>query len=216
MGIKLYDDAVLEKIKKWFPAESKLKILKPNESKRLFELKADENSDKTLTLPLISIARDPSIGLDIPGRRNLSCDGIKLDASEATTLQLNAIPINVTYQFDIYTKRYEEGDDILRGLVFNMLNHPKMIITIPYNDVQIQHICYLAMEPEITDNSDIAEKLFADEFTRWTIRAKVNDAYLFSVPATTNTHLIGVELEVKDKQPGDDIITVEYDSENKI
>jgi len=213
MGVKLYDDAILKKIKKWFPNEQDLKILKPNQSNRLFRLKADENNDKPLTLPCISVSRDPSIGIDIPGRRSLSCDGLKIDASRMATIQLDAIPINITYQIDIYTQKFEEGDDYVRSLLFNIINHPRMKVLIPYNDVQLKHVCYLALEGEVTDNSDIAEKLFDDEFTRWTIRVSVHDAFLFGTPVITNARLIGVELDVRDKQTKEDIITVEYDAE---
>ena len=214
MGVKLYDDAIIKKIQKWCPNEQNLKILKPNQTNRLFSIKADENNDKTLTLPMIAVSRDPSIGIDILGRRSLSCDGLKLDASREATIQLDAIPINITYQIDVYTQKFEEGDDFIRSLVYNIVNHPKMKILIPYNDVNIKHVCYLWLEPEITDNSDIPEKLFADEFTRWTIRVAIHDAFLFGTPVVRNARLIGVELEVKDKKPGDDIITVEYDSES--
>ena len=143
MGVSLYDEAILKKVKKWFPNEEKLKILKPNESNRLFRLKADENNDKPLTLPLISISRDPSINISIQGRRNLSCDGVKLDGSPMTTLSLDAIPMDITYQLDIYTQRYEEADVYIRELIINIINHPKMTVLIPYNGAQIKHICYL-------------------------------------------------------------------------
>ena len=211
MGIKLYDDAIIKKIQKWIPEEQKLKILKPDQANRLFNLKADENNDEPLTLPMIAVSRDPSVGIDIPGRRNLSCDGVKLDGSKDCTIQLDAIPINISYQIDVYTQKYYEGDDYIRSLIFNIINHPRMKVLIPYNNINIKHVCYLWLQSQVTDNSDIAEKLFADEFTRWTIRVDVHDAFIFGAPVVNNAKIVGVELEVKDRQPGDDIITVEYD-----
>ena len=68
------------------------------------------------------------------------------------------------------------------------------------------------MESDITDNSDIPEKKFPDQFTRWTIKLSIHDAFFFSIPEKKNAQLVGVQLEVKDVQPGDDIITTEYDS----
>ena len=211
MGIKIYDDAIVKKFKKWWP-DKNLRILKPNETNRLWGILANENNDEPLTLPLLSISRDPSIGLDIAGRRSLSCDGIKLDGSESETLQLNAIPISITYQIDIYTQKYEDGDTILRALVLNLVNHPKMKVLIPYNDVQIKHVANLWIDGDLTDNSDIPEKKFPDQFTRWTIRVAVHDAFLFSVPVAMNSRLIGAERQIKDKQPGDDIVEVVYSS----
>lgn len=212
-GISIYDDAIIKKFKKWFPNEENLKILKPSEVSRLWQMKADQNNDKPLTLPMIAISRDPSVTIDIAGRRNLSCDGVNLEGSPLTTLQLNAIPIDISYQVDIYTENYEDGDTYIRQIIYNIVNHPRMTVLIPYNDSNIKHICYLWLESEITDNSDIAEKRFPDQFTRWTIRLSVHDAFLFSVPVQTNGRIIGAELEVKDRKPGDDIITVEYDWE---
>lgn len=200
MGIKLYDEAIIRKINTWIH-DPNLKVLKPNESNRLFSIKADENKDKPLTLPLISVSRDPSIGLDITGRRALSCDGTKMvsDENEDVTYTLDAVPINISYQIDIYTKKYEEGDDYIRAFILNLINYPRMLVEIPYNGLHIQHTCYLKLQNEITDNSDIAEKLYADELTRWTIRVTVNDAFLFGVPKKVNARIKGVELEVDSK-----------------
>ncbi len=211
MAISMYDDAIIKKFRKWFPNEDKLKILKPNEVSRLWQIKANENNDKPLTLPLIAISRDPSVSIDIPGRRNLSCSGVNLDGSEMATLQLNAIPINISYQVDIYTDTYENGDTYLREVIFNIVNHPKMKVLIPYNGTNIKHVAYLWLESDITDNSDIPEKKFPDQFTRWTIKLSVHDAFFFSIPEKTNAHLIGAQLEVKDIQPGDDVIETVVD-----
>lgn len=210
MAVSIYDEAIIAKFKKWIP-EEKFYILKPNETSRLWGIKADTENDEPLTLPLVSISRDPSIGLDITARRTLSCDGVNLEGNKDLTIQLNAIPINLNYQIDIYTKEYKEGDEYIRSLIFNIINHPRMKVVIPYNDVQIKHICYLWLESEITDNSDIPEKKFPDQFTRWTLRVSIHDAFLFSAPVNENYKIIGAELEVKEKQPGEDIITVVSD-----
>lgn len=211
MSVALYDEALLRKFKSWFPDQQDMHILKPNESKRLFELLVDKGKDKPIVFPVIAISRDPSIGLDITGRRALSCSGVELDGSEDVTLVLNAIPMNISYQIDIYTKKYEDGDTYIRQLLFNLVNYPKMTVLIPYNNVNVKHVANLWVESEITDNSDIAEKMFADQFTRWTIRVSVHDAFFFSVPVQQNYHIIGAELEVKDYPQGDDTLEVVYD-----
>ena len=38
MAIRYYDDALIYKLKKWIPENTNLRVLKPDESKRLFEL----------------------------------------------------------------------------------------------------------------------------------------------------------------------------------
>ena len=220
MGVRFYDQALVDKISKWWPQDN-ITILKPNETSRLWGIENDKNNDEPLKLPLIVISRDPSISIENVGRKNLSCRGIVLKQDEDKSFLLNAIPININYQIDIYTggvdlntgiptQGYELGDEYIRTLLFNLINHPKLEVTIPYQGFNIKHTANIFLEGSITDNSDIPEKKFQDAFTRWTIRFKINDAYLFSIPEQNNARLVGAELEVKDIQPGDDVFSVEY------
>jgi hypothetical protein len=50
--------------------------------------------------------------------------------------------------------------------------------------------------PALTDNSDISEKLFADQFTRWTLQIEIQDAFLFSVPVSQNWSIDASELDI--------------------
>ena len=54
MAIRYYDDVLAAKLKRWNPA-SDLRVLKPNEVKRLFSLSAEDTKDKPLTLPFIAL-----------------------------------------------------------------------------------------------------------------------------------------------------------------
>lgn len=195
MAVRFYDEAIVNKIQKWIK-DPNMVILKPNEVGRLFQVRADQKNDQPLTLPLISISRDPTINMDISTKRNLTFDGLKIGSNVHESVQLGAIPIGITYQIDIYTQRYEEGDEYLRNFIFNFINHPKMKILIPYNGSNIEHVCYARLVSTATDNSDVAEKLFPDQFTRWTIQVEIHDAYLFSVPTKENGIIAGVELQL--------------------
>lgn len=181
MGVRFYDEAIVNKIQKWIK-DPNMKILKPNEVNRLFQIKADQNNDQPLTLPLIAISRDPSIAITIPTKTNLSNDGKKILKGPSASIELNAVPIDISYQIDIYTQRYEEADEYVRNFVFNFINYPKLKINIPYNDINAEHICYTRLEGNVTDNSDVSEHLFAGQFTRWTLVVHIHDAYLFSAP----------------------------------
>ena len=181
MGIRFYDEAIVNKIQKWIK-DPKMVVLKPNEVSRLFQIKADQNNDKPLTLPLVSIARDPNVVLKTPVKTKLSSDGYKSIYTKDGVLLLNAIPIDISYQLDIYTKKYEEGDEYIRNFIFNFINHPKMVITIPYNNSNLEHVCNIRLDGSVTDNSDISEHLFSDQFTRWTLKINIDDAFLFSAP----------------------------------
>ncbi len=183
MGVRLYDEAIVKKIQKWIK-DPDMVVLKPNEVSRLWQVRADQKNDEPLTLPLVAISRDPTINIDVATKRSLTCDGANLtkNNAERVTIKLDAIPILINYQIDIYTQKYEEGDEYLRNFVFNFVNHPKMKILLPYNGSNIEHICYTRLANNVTDNSDVSEKLFADQFTRWSLQVSIHDAYLFSVP----------------------------------
>ena len=203
MGVRFYDEAIANKIQKWI-RDPNMVILKPNEVSRLWQVRADQKNDQPLTLPLIAISRDPTVNMDISTKRSLTCDGASIGKTDTTSFQLDAIPIGITYQIDIYTQKYEEGDEYLRNFIFNFVNHPKMKVILPYNGANIEHVCYTRLTSSATDNSDVSEKLFPDQFTRWTIQLEVHDAFLFSIPVKEFGRIVGAELELHDsevKQP---------------
>ena len=109
---------------------------------------------------------------------------------------MNIIPILPTYQLDIYTKTYEEGDEYVRNFLFKLINNPKLIIEIPYNDLNIKHVANIRVLETVSDTSDISEHLFPGQFTRWTIQMEIQDAFLFSIPYKNNWHFVIAETEV--------------------
>ena len=122
MACRYYDDLMVKKLQRWLPEASGLRVLKPNETKKLFELTASDNNDRGFQLPLITLSRDTSITLLSTVKNPKSFDGLKIDHKEAMlggkaikthTAQLNVLPIKLVYQLDIYTKTYEEGDEYL-------------------------------------------------------------------------------------------------------
>lgn len=189
MGVRFYDEAVVDKIKRWVK-DPNLKILKPNEVTRLFQMTIDENKDSKLKLPLVAISRDPSLELLSNGKKPLSYDGKLLESKNGVSKSLNAIPIKITYQLDIYTRYYDEGDEYIRNFVFNLINYPKLLITIPYNESSIIHSANIQLLSNIEDNSDIPQRIFSGQFTRWTLKFTVDDAYLFSVPFDENVSIV--------------------------
>lgn len=204
MAIRFYDEAVYGKIQKWIK-DDKMRILKPDETTRLLQIQADESNDKPITLPLIALSRESEINLDISTKRNLTFDGIKLIPDElseeeikklTSSAQLNVIPISLNYQLDIFTRHYAEADEYLRNFIFNFVNYPKVKVRIEYNGFHIEQICYIHLLQTISDNSDISERLFPGQFTRWTIQFEIQNAYLFSVPITENKQIVEGELNI--------------------
>lgn len=199
MAVRYYDDAVANKINSWLPKDKnrKIQVLKPDETKRLFSIEADEKNDKPLTLPLIALSRSNTVSLKQKTMTPMSFDGLMLDSDGKHTLQLNGIPIYLSYQLDIYTRRYDEGDELLREFVFKLINNPQIVIELPYNNQKFKHVATIEMQTDIEDTSDISERLFPGQFTRWTLRFDIDGAYLFSLPYVDNVSIDGYELEVR-------------------
>lgn len=203
MSVRFYDEALVDKIKAW-SKNTNLTITSPNETARLFEITADENKD-SIKLPLIAIRRAPTIDLLSTNKKPLSFDAKTLEANERKSLQLNAISININYQIDIYTRFAEEADEYIRNFVFNIINFPKLLITLPYHDKDIKHVSNIRLQPTINDNSAIPERLVAGQFTRQTLSVFVDDAYLFDLRYRDNIMIDPEYLELPNGTKYDDI-----------
>lgn len=215
MAVRFYDEALAKKIQGWVKDPS-LKVLKPDEVTRLFRIKADEADDTAIKLPMIALSREPEIEVLVTGKRALSYDGVKLrmynssgaEINPGRAFKLNAIPISLKYQLDIYTSRINEADEYMRNFVFNFVNYPNLTIEIPYNDCKITHESTIYLGNTVHDNSDIQQRLFPDQFTRYTLELTVDNAYLFSVPVKDNVSISSVTLNVLDD--GDVVDSSEY------
>lgn len=132
----------------------------------MFEYNADINNDKPIQLPLITLRRKPSIDITSTNKKPLTFDGWRKDIAEDKGNQVNAIPITLGYNIDIYTRHEDESLDYVRSFVFNIINYPKVTIEIPYNNANIVHDSNIRLETPVVNNSDIPERLIAGQFTR--------------------------------------------------
>lgn len=190
MACRYYDDILIEKLKRWAPEASNLRVLKPEESERLFKLTADDNVDANFKMPFMALSRDTDIELSQNIKTNKSFDGLKLLQNNEQTIELNVIPIKLSYQLDIYTKKQEEADEYVREFLFKLINNPLIKIEIPYNDTKILHTANIRVLSTVSDTSDIGERVFSGQFTRWTIQLEIQDAFLFSIPYRKNWKFI--------------------------
>lgn len=188
MAIRYYDDVLAAKLKRWNPA-SDLRILKPNEVKRLFALAAEDSLDKPLTLPCIALSRNNDLEIVTNIKTPKSYAGLKVRQTEAETMLLNAIPVRPQYQVDIYTKTAEEGDEYLRQYLFKLINNPVIKIIVPYNGVDMEQIANIRVLNTVSDTSEVSERLFPGQFNRWTIQLEIQDAFLYDVPYRKNWKL---------------------------
>ena len=198
MSVRLYDEAMHNLVTNWLGGDNKTRVLRPSETADLFRINADINADKPLTLPLIAISRNTDVEILQTKKTLLSFDGkvIKVSKDSDKSVQLNAIPVQIGYQIDIYTKDVDEAWDYAREFAYGIINNPVIKITIPYNGVNITHQANMRIQSTISDNSDIPERLFRDQFTRLTIQLDLLDAYLFSAPVRTNAKIISGELDI--------------------
>lgn len=195
MAIRYYDDVIAAKLKRWNPIAD-LRVLKPNEVKRLFALNAEDSGDKPLTLPCIALSRNNDLEIEANIKTPKSYAGLKLKQTESETLLLNAIPVRPQYQIDIYTKTAEEGDEYLRQYLFKLINNPVIKIVVPYNGVEVEQIANIRVMNTVSDTSEISERLFSGQFNRWTIQFEVQDAFLYDIPYRKNWKLYLDDSEV--------------------
>ena len=210
MACRYYDDMLVAKLLKWLPTTSNLRVLNPSESKRLFELTADDSKDKPMTLPLVALSRGKDIELLSTVKQPRSYDGLRLISTEVKsdlsdlkgdeykkacaalpdgTYTFNVIPIKLVYDLNIYTKTADEADEYVRTFLFKLINNPVIKVRIPYNGTELEHIANIRVMNNVSDTSDISERLFSGQFYCWTIQLEIQDAFLFNIPYRKNWKL---------------------------
>lgn len=189
MACRYYDDILVAKLLNWIPEETNLRVLGPSETRRLYELEADDNIDRPFKLPLVALSRNKDIELLSTVKSPKSYDGLKILSTETSTMQFNVIPIKLLYNLTIYTKKEEEVDEYVRNFLFKLINNPVIKVRIPYNNAEIEHIANIRVLSSISDTSDISERIFPGQFYCWTIQLEIQDAFLFSLPYRRNWQL---------------------------
>ena len=189
MSIKLYDDALLNKLRNW-TLDTEIFVTGVNESTRLFTAVADKNNDKPIQLPLIALSRPGGFIIEEKYKQPKSYNGVKFAYNDERGARLNAIKISIPYQLDIYARYQEEADEYIRNIVFNIINYPVVKIEIPYHDFGIFHDSNVRIASDVEDNSDVPERLISDQFKRYTISLVIDDAYLFDVRVKDNLRIV--------------------------
>ena len=204
MAVRFYDEALLNKFKKW-TAETQVHLTGINETKRFLEIVADKNNDTPIKLPLIALSRNGGYTIQSKYKQPRSHSGSTLILTQSTGSKLNAIPIGISYQIDIYTRHLAEADEYARNIVFNIINYPKLHIEIPYENSELIHDANIRLTTDVEDNSDIPERLISGQFTRFTIGIDIDDAYLFDVRVKDNLSICesGLHIHTVPPLPGE-------------
>ena len=206
MAVRYCDEALLEKIKKWVK-DPNMTITGPDETRRLFQYLGDINDDKPLKLPIIALRRLTPVRILSTNKKPLTYDGWRKNNNGEKGDQLNAIPIEINYQLDIYTRYMAEADEYIRNFIFQIINHPKLSIEIPYNNAKIMHNSNIRLSENIDDNSGIPERLIEGQFTRLTLSINIDDAYLFDYRIKDNWRVESeLQVALKDSATIDETI----------
>lgn len=177
MSLELYDKALVAKLNSW-TNNTNIHVFGPDETQNLIEVIADESNDKTLQLPIISISRSSGYEIINPNKKTLTYDGLLMDATTTKSINLNAIPISIVYQIDVWTRYQKEADEFIRNLIFNLINYPTLKVIIPYNQANLEHFANIRIATDVLDNSS-NNRLATRQFTRLSIGVNIDDAYLW-------------------------------------
>lgn len=195
MSIYLYDDALVEKLNNWTKSTD-IHVYSPDDTRRLFEVIADGSNDGPIKLPIICLRRKSGLNFTNINKKPMTYQGLTIAKNTEKAASLNAIPVDINYQLDIYTRYFREADEYVRNLTFNIINYPKLTINIPYNDFKIEHNGIIRMSSEVEDNSDVPERLISGQFTRFTFNLSIDDAYIWNIPVRDVYRITSVEVEI--------------------
>lgn len=196
MAVKLYDEALLKKLKNW-TTDTATQVYSTDNTNTLFKVLGDQNNDKPIKLPIIVLRRVGGFTIDNSTKTPRTYDGKAIVNSLDRSTMLNAIPILINYQIDIYARKQEECDEIVRNLIFNFIVFPDLDIELPYYGDHITHKSYLRLGDEVADNSDIPERLNFGQFTRFSLGVIVDRAFLFDI-RERNNYSIDINLKTDD------------------
>lgn len=182
MSISIYDKALLEKVKYW-TSTTDMHVYGPGDSTRLFETIGDLSEDAPIKLPIVVVSHRGGYTIDNPNKTPLTFDAkiISRDKETRVVAQLNAVPITIPYQLDVYTKYQKDTSEYIRNFVFNIVNYPVFKVVVPYGGMDYSHNAKMRLANVIEDNSDIPERLIKGQFSRMSLQIDVDDAYLWDV-----------------------------------
>lgn len=183
MSVYLYEDAIVEKMRKIVNDDRFIITPSDNINNVIPRIKKDE-----LKLPLIFMTRT---GWGLTSQRH---HGLKMNGHIANEFPLfnefegidecekikrvHAIPIKFSHTFTVLTRTREENDNIMRELIWLFATDPNFEIIVPYT-LNMPHIFVLDINSDITDQSEIGRHPDIGEYFSQSFSTTCNDAYLW-------------------------------------
>lgn len=175
MSVGLYDKAIIDHFREIFDDE-RIHIL-PVEHAIRFTAQLQKDDVK---FPLISTTRlNYSIRTSDVNFHALRQGGYQNRNSNGTNMFAQIIPIRINYQMDIFTVDKTTGDELVRELVFHIMQNPTLMVDVPYK-LNMEHNFNIFLDSDIVDNSDTIEHLDKGVRFRNTLTFYTDDAYLFA------------------------------------
>lgn len=189
MSVYAYDEALVQDLRRIF-SDGRIHIIPPEDT---FDLIGTLHNDR-INFPLITVTRpgwslssnkpEHMIFEGLPDKITMSTEKVpdrrtKGFDSSFKVIRLQAIPIRINYQIDIWSESRLENDNIMREIIWYYTLHPTLNVRILYEDVERFHHFNVFFDTDIEDNSDITSHKERGRYFRQTISMYTDDAYLW-------------------------------------
>ena len=202
MSAILYDNALIDKLKKW-TEKADVQIYGPSETARIFQINADNSGDTPFKLPAIVLTRN-GYTISNQNKRPISWDGKRIYADEDKVKQISAIPIELEYSIEVYTRYYDEADSYMREIIFNVINYPQVKIEIPYLGFNQVHYSNIRISSnQIEDNKQGGLISINDQIRSLKLNINIDDAYLWDSRIRSTVSIAGEGIVVNPVNPDD-------------
>ncbi len=187
VSVYAYDMSIIEDLRTRFnrdkdgkPMTNDKVYVTPTEN--VFNIIGDLSDDK-IKMPLISLQRNGwSLANKKPQYMTFSGYPIKEDYDKDGVIdkisRIQAIPISINYQLDVWTTNRITNDAIMREIIFYYTQRPTLLVKIPYG-LDYVHDFNIFFDNDIEDNSDIVDHVNRGQYFRQTIGIYTDDAYLW-------------------------------------
>lgn len=184
-------------------------------AENVFNIIGDLEND-TIQFPLISLTR---VGWSLSDQKPEMMtkagmlDSIKqgVEDEKLKQIRLQALPITINYQLDVWTRTRIDNDALTRDLIWYYTLNPQLLVDIPHG-LDIQHVFNVFFENDVEDNSDIVEHQNRGQFFRQTLGLYVDDAYLWRSSVKNITTINETKFEIYDGDLPTDINDKLYES----
>lgn len=201
VGVYAYDLAIINDLRVRFnyTKDGKQKTnnrIQITNAENVFDIIGDLQND-TIQFPLISLIRTGWQIEDYSQEFMNNSGGLVgyLDdevGDRIRQVRLQAIPIQINYQLDIWTQNRIDNDVIAREFIWFYKQNPQLRVKIPHG-LNITHPFNIGIENEVVDNSDIAEHNSRGRYYRQTLGLYTDkDAFLWK-SSVTNVPMINLE-----------------------